>query len=120
MQMGAVPPLESIEVTVEQLLASGYESVIATCDASYRAYGGEFEKACLDALASERTAAAPALQLLAAACSPALRASDARQPFYPLSQFGDRRSVVPSDLTKAQVEVLVQLSEVAPDAELTA
>ncbi|MES1981808.1 MAG: DUF4209 domain-containing protein [Pseudomonadota bacterium] len=113
-------PLEKLNVGLDALELSSFNSVIASSEASCIAYSTALHAASTEAEKLGDTMRAAALQLLAAACQPLLVPSDPYKPFRPYFEMEGRRGIIPSDFSTEQATVLTQIGESVDDAELSA
>jgi hypothetical protein len=112
--------VSSLNPSLDDLKACGFEAVIARCEPTHQAYNLALSEAGKAAITAGETAKGQALGMLAAACQAMLKASDPKAPFRPLFEFPGRRGVVPADFKAEAVDLLVAFSESVQDQELAA
>jgi hypothetical protein len=109
------------ETTLENLLSSGYEDIIAACESDPNKYYTALSKAGAEAIAKGMASQGFALGFIVAACSLMLRPSNLQSPFSPCIIYEDKTtSFKSSDFSKAQGILLAEFASSVKDPELAA
>ncbi|TFW31755.1 DUF4209 domain-containing protein [Massilia horti] len=99
--------LEPAKVTLDDLRSAGVNAVLdqpSTVD--YTAMNTSLNKAADEAKAAGDEAKARALGFMAAICSMMLTPSEKAAPFQPMLVIGGRRTMIPDDLSQADIDLL--------------
>lgn len=112
---------EDLVISVQDFADSGWHEVIAQASREgYPAMWQAFSAAARSAIGHGRNEQGKVLWLLADACSMMLSPSSQNEPFKPFPVFHDRRSVIPDDLSEADITFFAQIVDAADDNWLKA
>ena len=112
---------ENLILTLEDFAECGWERVLADVDCKgYYSLYSAFSDAARRALDEGRETHSEVLKLLAAACSLVLLPDSSNEPFKPLFVLSNQRSLIPDDLTKADISFFAQLVDTIDDPLLKA
>jgi hypothetical protein len=93
-----------LPISAQDFADSGWkEAISGTPREGYEAMWQAFSTAARDAIEQGRHEHGKVLWLLADACSMKLSPSSPNEPFKPFAMIHDRRTVIPDDLTNADV-----------------
>jgi hypothetical protein len=108
-------------ITRQDFADSGWDMVLSqTSREGYSAMWQAFSGAARKAIDESRNEHGKVLWLLADACSMMLSPSSQNEPFKPYAVFHDRRSVIPDDLTDADILFFAEIVDVVDDIWLKA
>lgn len=112
--------MDEITVTCESLINSNVEAVIDGCNEACQDYCQQFAKAYAKAKEDNAIEKSHAYQFLSSVCSLLLRSSNADSPFEPYAIVDSVKTVMPSDFTQNQCEVLGEVCAHIINPELAA
>lgn len=108
-------------ITKQAFDDSGWKEVLAATDREgYSSMWQSFSAAARKAIEEGRHASGKVLWLLADACSMMLSPSSLNEPFKPFAVFGDRRSVIPDDLSGSDLDFFADIVDAVTDTWLKA
>ncbi len=108
-------------VSAQDFVDSGWKSALDQASREgYSAMWQTFSAAARSAMEEGRNEYGKVLWLLADACSMMLSPSSQNQPFKPYAVFHDRRSVIPDDLTDADILFFAEIVDAVDDIWLKA
>lgn len=111
----------NLVITKQDFADSGWDMVLSqTSREGYSAMWQAFSAAARKAIDESRNEHGKVLWLLADACSMMLSPSSQNKPFKPYAVFHDRRSVIPDDLTDADILFFAEIVDAADDIWLKA
>ena len=107
--------VDSIDKIVEAFADFDLEGLLRSTDRDYYLISEAIRKAVEEANAGGDIHLAAGLHVLWAVCNCRVRPENEAEPFGPMIEFIDRRSLTPADLTQAQVSALAQLTDLIKD-----
>lgn len=112
--------MDEIKVTCESIINSDIEAIIDGCNETCQDYCQQFTNAYLKAQEDSEIGKSHVYQLLSLVCSLRLRSSNADCPFEPYATSSSIKTVMPSDFTQNQCEVLGEVCSHINNPELAA
>ncbi|MDP4028394.1 MAG: DUF4209 domain-containing protein [Gallionella sp.] len=108
-------------ITAQDFADCGWKEVLATTSREgYSSMWQAFSSAARAAIDDKRQSHGKVLWLLADACSMMLSPSSQNEPFKPYAVFHDRRSVIPDDLSDADILFFAKITDAVDDDWLKA
>lgn len=112
---------EDLVISAQDFVDSGWKEAIAqTSREGYSAMWHALSAAARSAIEQGRNERGKVLWLLADACSMMLSPSSPNEPFKPFAVFHDRRSVIPDDLSDADIQFFAEIVDTVDDDWLKA
>lgn len=112
---------EDLAISLEDFLASGWKQILEQASPEdYSAMWQAFSEAARVAIEQGRDKHGKVLWLLADACSMMLSPSSQNEPFKPYAILNDRRSVIPDDVSEADMAFYAQIVDAVDDSWLRA
>lgn len=112
---------ENLAISLEDFLASGWKQTLDQAPREgYSAMWTALSAVARSAIEQGRNEHGKVLWLLADACSMMLSPSSQNEPLKPYAVFHDRRSVIPDDLSEADIAFFAQIVDAVDDCWLRA